>query len=152
MTQVLLNLIPTILSIIIIWYLTKFIFNRINYFKNKKLFKNLAIVSVTLIVYFLAIKLILNILISVPKEKFNETTWKSNINERHKMIDDLIESKYIINKDKDKIIEVFGEPKDKIIEDNIWIYELVGRSWSDFKITTLKIHFNDSTAYKTSRF
>lgn len=152
MTQVLLNLIPTILSIIIIWYLIKFIFNRINYFKNKKLFKNLAIVSVTLIVYFLAIKLILNTLISVPKEKFNETTWKSNINERHKMIDDLIESKYIINKDKDKIIKVFGEPKDKIIEENIWVYELVGRSWSDFKITTLKIHFKDSTAYKTSHF
>lgn len=152
MTQVLLNLIPTILSIIIIWYLIKFIFNRINYFKNKKLFKNLAIVSVTLIVYFLAIKMILNTLISVPKEKFNETTWKSNINERHKMIDDLIESKYIINKDKDKIIKVFGEPKDKIIEENIWVYELVGRSWSDFKITTLKIHFKDSTAYKTSHF
>ncbi len=152
MTQVLLNLIPTILSIIIIWYLIKFIFNRINYFKNKKLFKNLAIVSVTLIVYFLAIKLILNTLISVPKEKFNETTWKSNINERHKMIDDLIESKYIINKYKDKIIKVFGEPKDKIIEENIWVYELVGRSWSDFKITTLKIHFKDSTAYKTSHF
>ena len=103
MTQVLLNLIPTILSIIIIWYLIKFIFNRINYFKNKKLFKNLAIVSVTLIVYFLAIKMILNTLISVPKEKFNETTWKSNINERHKMIDDLIESKYIINGCKDCI-------------------------------------------------
>ena len=68
------------------------------------------------------------------------------------MIDDLIESKYIINKDKDKIIEVFGEPKDKIIEENIQVYELVGRSWSDFKITTLKIHFNDSTAYKTSNF
>ena len=150
MIQTFLNLIPTILSIIIIWYLIKVIFNRISYFKNK--IKNLAIILATLIIYFLVIKLILNSLTSIPKERFNETTWKSNINERHKMIDDLIESKYIINKDKNKIIEVFGEPKDKIIEENVWVYELVGRSWSDFKITTLKIHFNDSTAYKTSHF
>ncbi len=152
MIQILLSLIPTILLIVLIWYIVKFIFNKTGLFKKKNHYKTLSITITTLIIYILTIKLIFSSLSNIPKEKFDEIKWKSSVNERYKMIDDLIESKYIIGKNKEEIIGVFDSPKEKIIEEeeNVWIYELIGRSWADFRITTLKIHFKDSIVYRVS--
>lgn len=154
MIQIILTIVPTILLLAIIWYIVKFFFKKTGLLQNKKYYKIISVLLTTLAIYLLIVKIVFSMLIDIPKEKFDEFKWKSNVSERYKMIDDLMESKYIINKDSEKIIEVFGEPKEKIIEEenNIWTYELIERSWADFKITTLKIYFKDGVAYKTYTF
>ena len=61
------------------------------------------------------------------------------------MIDDLINSNYLIGKNKSKIEDIFGKPKKIIKTQDIWNYQLVGRTWADFKIINLKLYFKNDT-------
>lgn len=82
-----------------------------------------------------------------PKKEFNEFIWKENISERHKMIEDLLSSNYLIGKSKSKVNEVFGRPKNDL-KNEIWQYELIGHTWSDFILYDLKLYFEDHTVVK----
>jgi hypothetical protein len=84
----------------------------------------------------------------MPQDNFDKTVWINNISERHKMIDDLLKSNYLIGKNFGEIREVFGEPKELDSDKNIIIYELIGQTALDFKITTLKLHIKDSIVQK----
>lgn len=88
----------------------------------------------------------------IPKEKFDEIVWKENITERYKMIDDLLESDYLIGKSKKKIKDVFGEPEIVSEEGRVFQYKLVGRSWADFNLIDLKLYFVNDTVKKFDYF
>ena len=69
------------------------------------------------------------------------------------MINDLLASDYLIGKTENKIKEVFGEPK-KILgsDNNILVYDLIDRSWSEFKIIELKLYFKNNTLIKYEHY
>ncbi len=50
-------------------------------------------------------------LISLFEEPFDTDQWKSNWTERHKMVDDLIESRLLIGKRKNEVLQLLGNPK-----------------------------------------
>lgn len=101
-----------------------------------------------LIIYFLFSSLYFNYLTITPKEKFDELIWSKSVTERHKMIDDLLSSNYLIGKSKNKIKEIFGKPSKSFEKENTWNYELVKRNWSDFETVYLKIYFENNAVSK----
>ncbi|TXE15957.1 hypothetical protein ES692_14470 [Psychroserpens burtonensis] len=133
-----------ILIIIAIAFIAKWCLNKLSFFKSRK--KLLYVLSgliglFSFIIYALCFSYYIT---KIPKENFSETTWMNEISERHKMIDDLLESDYFIGKNIDEIQKVFGKPKEVNSNKSILIYELIGHTALDFKITTLKLHVRDS--------
>ena len=64
----------------------------------------------------------------IPKEKFYKIVWKESVSETHKMIDDLLQSDYLIGKEKETIESIFGKPLKIDTEYNTIKYELIGSS------------------------
>jgi hypothetical protein len=133
-----------LLIIIAISFLAKWFLSKLSFFKSRK--KLLYILSgligiFSFIIYALCFSYYIT---QMPKENFNETIWMNEISERHKMIDDLLESDYFIDKNIDEIQKVFGEPKEVSSNKQILVYELIGQTALDFKVTTLKLYVKDS--------
>ncbi|PWH83660.1 hypothetical protein DIS18_03645 [Algibacter marinivivus] len=147
-----LGIIYFIIEITIIFIFIKLILNKLNYFKEKKGFKNIISVLSAILIYSFISVLFFNNLTKIPKEKFDEIVWKENITERHKMIDDLLESEYLIGKSKNKINDVFGEPEMVLEDGKIFQYKLVGRSWADFNLIDLKLYFENDIVKKFEYF
>lgn len=86
-----------------------------------------------------------------PIRKFKPDSWKENIEDRHQMSDDLIESQILINKTKKQIETVLGLPNDKInIETDTllnWRYSMGNRGWGlGLKFYYLNIEFDNKIA------
>ncbi len=93
-----------------IYFLSKWILKKWN-FGNEKNRKYLAIIpSVVLspIVYIGLIYLWIFSISYYPTNDFDKQTWKSNPEERYKMSEDIIESKILIGKTKQEIVELLG--------------------------------------------
>jgi len=154
MKNIFLNISISLISITILFIVIRFILNKTNYFKGRRLVRNVFSCFIALVLYFSCSILFFNNLTKTPKDsKFNESIWKDNISERHKMINDLLASDYLIGKTENKIKEVFGEPK-KILgsDNNILVYDLIDRSWSEFKIIELKLYFKNNTLIKYEHY
>ncbi|WP_418637564.1 hypothetical protein [Winogradskyella sp.] len=139
-----LNLVIFLSSFLILFIVIKILLKKTTYFRDRKKTRNIVTVVLALFLYYLFSLLFFNYLTEIPKVKFNENTWKDNISERHKMIDDLIHSDYLIGKTKEEIESVFGLPKKNDNQNDIIKYELIGRTWGDFQIVNLKIFFEDN--------
>ncbi|MFT7051080.1 MAG: hypothetical protein ACJAZK_001681 [Psychroserpens sp.] len=134
--------------IIIIVFIAKWGLGKLSFFKSRK--KHLYVISgligvLSFTIYALSLSYFIT---KMPQDNFDKTVWINNISERHKMIDDLLKSNYLIGKNFGEIREVFGEPKELDSDKNIIIYELIGQTALDFKITTLKLHIKDSIVQK----
>jgi hypothetical protein len=93
-----------------IYFLSKWILKKWN-FGNEKNRKYLAIIpSVVLspIVYIGVIYLWIFSISYYPTNDFDKQTWESNPEERYKMSEDIIESKMLIGKTKQEIVELLG--------------------------------------------
>jgi hypothetical protein len=93
-----------------IYFLSKWILKKWN-FGNEKNRKYLAIIpSVVLspIVYIGLIYLWIFSISYYPTNDFDKQTWESNPEERYKMSEDIIESKMLIGKTKQEIVELLG--------------------------------------------
>lgn len=97
-----------------------------------------------MLIYFLLSNLFFSYLVKTPEIKFNETGWNENTNNRYKMIDDLVDSKYLIGKEKGEIKSIFGEPNEVNIHDDFWVYKLVGQTWADFNTIELMLYFEEN--------
>ena len=75
------------------------------------------------IVYVGMVTLVISCISYYPKIDFNKTEWTTNIEDRYKMSEDILESKMLIGKTHEEVTQllVFGFPSDN--EDRI-IYEL----------------------------
>ncbi|TCK65122.1 hypothetical protein DFQ05_2335 [Winogradskyella wandonensis] len=59
------------------------------------------------------------------EERFNQEIWLSDTTERYKMLDDILENKFLMDKTKQEVILLLGEPDaDSNSEDNFLIYRL----------------------------
>ncbi len=93
-----------------IYFLSKWILKKWN-FGNENNRKYLAIIpSVVLspIVYIGLIYLWIFSISYYPTNDFDKQTWESNPEERYKMSEDIIESKMLIGKTKQEIVELLG--------------------------------------------
>lgn len=64
-------------------------------------------------------------LVGLFQDRFEENQWKTNPTERHKMIDDLFESKVLTGKTKTEVISILGEPFSKSnTKKDIFIYNI----------------------------
>ena len=109
----------------------------IKFFKEKTITVNIISVLISFFLYAsLSISLIFY-LTSTPKRKFDKSVWENNIGERYKMIDDLLDSKYFIGKKREQINKIFGTPKNS--ETEKIEYEIIGRTWSEFKIYKIEL-------------
>lgn len=78
-----------------------------------------------ILVFVLAVFIISASLLWLFEKPFNATEWKSNPLERYKMVDDLIESQLIMDKSKDEVMSLLGQPySSSNIEKDIFIYRL----------------------------
>tara|TARA_B110000090_G_C13343816_1_gene432146 strand:+ start:624 stop:1106 length:483 start_codon:yes stop_codon:yes gene_type:complete len=148
MKNLILDIIIFIVTLVVIFIILRLILNRINYFQKRKFTNSIVSGLIAVILYFTLNILFFNSITKVSKQRFNETLWKKEISQRHQMIEDLLKSKYLIGKSKDTINNLFGKPKKRIEEKNIYIYELIDRTWSDFKIVELKIYFENNIVIK----
>jgi len=88
-----------------------------------------------------------------PERHFNGNSWQENVQDRHEMANNLIESQVLLNKTKEQIAEKIGLPNDKIIleSDTLskWNYDMGNRSWGfGLKFYYLNIEFENDKSTK----
>ena len=86
------------------------------------------------------------------EERFNETQWKTNPMQRHKMVDDLIESQLLIEKTKNEVITILGEPNlSSNTDKDLFIYKIGNPpSFFDSRKEHLLIVFEDQNVEKVT--
>lgn len=129
-----------IIIIVIIFYSIKYILDKFSFFKNKKTLKIITSFLSSILVYLGGVYLLFSIILSSPKIEFDENLWKSNDKIRYQMVDDLLASKKILYKSNDELINIIGNPTNKI-NNEVWEYEILGRAGMDFRAIKLKIIF-----------
>ena len=98
---------------LIIFYIIYRILSR--WYKNRKpkiLLATLSTLILTPLIYNLIILAILGFFFYEyhPTREFNRTSWSENINDRHEMFIDIVESDTLIGKTKKEILNILGEP------------------------------------------
>ena len=93
-----------------IYFLSKWILKKWNfgYEKNRKYLAIIPSVVLSPIVYIGLIYLWIFSISCYPTNDFDKQTWESNPEERYKMSEDIIESKMLIGKTKQEIVELLG--------------------------------------------
>lgn len=92
-------------------------------------------------------------LILLFDKNFDSTNWKNLPQERYKMLDDILENKYLMGKTKQDVISILGTPDKKFIsEDDFYIYNL-GNPPSFFDSTPqyLLVTFENEIVVKLSK-
>lgn len=121
---------------------------KVNYFKERKIGANIVSVLLSLFLYSILSILLILYITKIPQRKFDKSIWKNNVSERYKMIDDLVQSNYLIGKEKDTIENIFGKPLKIDSEKKIIEYELISRTWADFRIIKLKLYIENDLVAK----
>ena len=137
------NVVKLIIILLILFIIVTKIFKNISYFQERKKAKYFFSGLTAIFFYALFSLVFFNFLTKIPQEKFNEVLWKENVSERHKMIDDLLESDYLIGKQKDTIESIFGKPLKIDTEKSTMEYELISRSWADFNVIIIKLYLQN---------
>ncbi|MBU2939674.1 hypothetical protein KO494_09000 [Lacinutrix sp. C3R15] len=77
--------------------------------KNRKLIAIIPAIFLSPIIYLGLIYLWIFSVSYYPSNDFDKQEWETNIEERYKMSEDIIESKILIGKTKEEIIELLGK-------------------------------------------
>jgi len=87
------------------------------------------------------------------EERFNQEIWLTDVGERYKMLDDILENKFLIGKTKQEVIVLLGEPDaDSKLGDNYFVYRLgVPPSFFDSELQYLLVTFENETVIKLSK-
>ena len=104
--------VPIIILILAIptYFLCKWILKKLNVGneKNRKYVALIPTIFLSPIIYVGLIYLWIFSISYYPSNDFDQTEWKTNAEERYKMSEDIIESKMLIGKTKEEIIELLG--------------------------------------------
>jgi len=105
-------LIGILLFLIFKWIIGKFVKKK----KLKAFYSLISAIIFTPIVFNVSIIIFFSILFYEyhPETKFDSIKWKVNANDRHEMRKDLINSKVLIDKTKNKVISILGIPENNI--------------------------------------
>lgn len=91
-------------------------------------------------------------LIYLFEERFDKHQWRSEPSRRYQMVDDLIESQLLIEKTKNEVIGLLGEPDESISADkDVFLYRLGNPpTFFELKREQLLIVFEDDKVYKVA--
>ena len=131
------------------WFI-KLGLSRLKYFKHRAGLQYVTAFLATIIILCVCAIIYSSILTRKESEKFDEVVWIDQPENRHKMIDDLLESDYLIGKKREQIKNLFGEPLSINKENNKLQYELIGQNWAEFEIFRVSLYFeNDRVSHFT---
>lgn len=101
-------------------------------------------------IYLLAVTSFFTIVMHEPELDFNAAEWNHNVMDRHLMGKNLLESKLLLNKDSNKILQILGQPMPAannnyhIHTDSIWDYDMgSGSAGFGFEFHTLRLTFEN---------
>ena len=136
-----LNLITFILIIstltVVVYFLSR------KHLKFNILFKVVISLFISVGIYFTFIYLFFSLLLNPKQMSFDKKIWVEDKTVQYQMIDDLIELDILIKKNKSEVINLLGNPT-KIINEKLWQYEIIGKTWSEFKLISLEIKFESN--------
>jgi len=119
--------VPFIILILAIptYFLSKWILKRLNFGnkKNRKIIALIPTIFLTPIIYIGLIYLWIFSASYYPSNDFDKQEWETNVEERYKMSEDIIESKILIGKTKEEITKLLGQDFYSYNENHI-AYEL----------------------------
>ena len=87
------------------WIMKRFKFGDDN---NRKYIAIIPSLFLSPIIYFVLVMIWIFSISYYPTNDFNQDKWNSNIEERYKMSEDIIESKMLIGKTRDEVIQILG--------------------------------------------
>jgi len=143
-----------LLYLIINWIVGKFIKKGI----SKTIITTVSSITLAPIVYSLFVAIFFSFIFyeNHPESKFNSIKWNENKSDRHHMRKDLIESKLLIGKTKNEVIEILGKPENnfKVGMDTLknWNYSMGseghGMGW---KFHNLDLYFKNGKIYSIKK-
>lgn len=125
-------------------------------FKKRIANKKTNLIILFIISYFISsLIVIIYILVSDSDFKyigkpFSEKEWRLNSNERYKMSKDLIESKILLNKKKDEVINMIGKPQEEEKGKAIYLTGTEGSLYPRFYF--LKVHYKNDTVIQVESY
>lgn len=126
-------------------------------FKIKEPLKNVVSGVIAIALTPLATKVIFVLIFNLilyeyhPNREFNVDSWNENIQDRHQMSEDLMESKILVDKTKNQISNKLGLPygKTQMETDTLstWTYNMGSRGWGlGWKFYYLDIEYENDIA------
>lgn len=104
--------VPIIILILAIptYFICKWIIKRLKIGNddNRKFIAIIPTIILSPIIYFGLVMIWIFLLSYYPTNDFNQDEWSSNMEERYKMSEDIIESKMLIGKNRDEVINILG--------------------------------------------
>lgn len=102
-------------------------------------------------ILFLAL-LISSLLLRLFEKPFNSEDWRNHPEDRHEMVDNLIQSQLLIGNTKDEVIRRLGEPLQIVNSDKNGLIYSIGEvpSFFNFKNDRLLIFFENDKVVKVS--
>ncbi|GGI55911.1 outer membrane protein assembly factor BamE domain-containing protein [Winogradskyella haliclonae] len=87
------------------------------------------------------------------EERFNQEVWLTDVGGRYKMLDDILENKYLLGKTKQEVIVLLGKPDaDANLGDNYFVYRLgEPPSFFDSEPQYLVVTFSNNKVVKLSK-
>jgi hypothetical protein len=136
-----------------IYFFSKWILNklRIGNSKNRKYFAVLPTIILSPLVYVAAIIIWIFSMTYYPSKDFDKVEWKSNIEERYKMSEDIIDSDILIGKSKQEVIELLGTEYWADGESHISYYLGFVPSLANIDPDILDIYFENGKVIKVSQ-
>jgi hypothetical protein len=136
-----------------IYLLSKWILNKLNIgnAKSRKFIAIIPTVFLSPIAYSGIIMIWIYSISYHPSNEFNKIEWKSNIEERYKMSEDLIESKILIGKTKEEVIELLGNDYSTNGENCISYYLGFVPGFANIDPDVLDINFENGKAISVSQ-
>ena len=93
--------------------------------------------------YLGAIFIFFSILFHEPEKDFERSTWIADSTHRYQMAGDIINSKILIGKDQNQLIQILGYPTHEYPQRNQWNYEMgCGGGGLGFMIHSLEVNFD----------
>jgi hypothetical protein len=91
-------------------------------------------------------------LIYLFEERFDKHEWRRDPARRYQMVDDVIESQMLMDKSKNEVIELLGEPNSSVsAEKDVFLYRLGNPpTFFESKREQLLIVFEDGKVYKVA--
>jgi len=129
-----------IIIYLLILLINRYLLSRTN--NNKKL--KIAVLSflLAIVAYGCYYRIFIYSITYEKTEKFSKEKWNTEVNERWKMKDDIINSKLLIGKDSLTVKNLLGKPTTKDSLNNLWAYQM-GQGSQGFGVVfyTLKINY-----------
>lgn len=136
-----------------IYFFSKWILKKLNIGneKNRKYFAVLPTIVLSPLVYVAAIVIWIVSMTYYPSKDFDKQEWKSNIEERYQMSEDIIDSEILIGKSKQEVIELLGTEYWSNGEDNISYYLGFVPEIANIDPDVLDIYFENGRVIKISQ-